>query len=549
MKALLGAHGRATTTVLGALAVVASGLAVLGPLPAALAADGPCSVADNTVTCTFTSTGDEQSFTVPDDVTSVSVVAVGASGASGSSDFNGHVAVGGLGGSATAQLTVTPGDVLFVEVGGVPVGGGCYSEVQCVGGFNGGGSSHFGGGGGGASDVRAVSNLDEGSLASRLIVAAGGGGGGEGFDTAAGDGGDAGQAGDDAAGNEYATGAAGGGAGTDSAGGSPGGSLGSGGNGGGDTGGAGGGGLYGGGGGANLKFEPVVSGLLGAGGGGGGSSYAPGGTTGLATAGQQPSVTISYALVPPSITADVSSDAPANDAGWYHTPVTVTFTCDAGTAVLTAPCPEPVVLDQDGADQTVTRDIATEAGATDSVTVSNIDLDQTAPEITDPGLHDGTTYLASLPVATCTGSDALSGLDACTLTGTSVEKAGAWRYHYTATALDVAGNSTEASGTVTVLKSGVAKSALRKGAWDVEEGRVYNLLVANPARARLVGVATGNAGPGGVHRPFTRDGSVLGTKRWVTSVRITAAMAAHPNWTYTVKAGTSTLTIKIRIVG
>lgn|GEM_PF-2944753 len=549
MKTLPGAHRRAVASALLGLTVITTG-AALGPVAAASAADGPCSTVDNTVTCTYTSTGVEQSFQVPAGVTSVSVVAVGAPGADSFEDFSGHTALGGRGGTASADLTVTPGTELFIEVGGLPSNpGSCYPLAQCIGGFNGGGSSHFGGGGGGASDVRTVSNAEAETLASRLLVAGGGGGGGEGFDSFGGDGGDAGQAGDDAAGNEYATGAAGGGAGTDSAGGSPGGGLGSGGNGGGNTGGAGGGGLYGGGGGANLKFEPVVSGLLGAGGGGGGSSYAPGGTTGLATAGQQPSVTISYALVPPSITADVSSDAPANDAGWYHTPVTVTFTCDAGTAVLTAPCPEPVVLDQDGADQTVTRDIATEAGATDSVTVSNIDIDLTAPEITDPGFQDGTTYLASLPVAACTGSDALSGLDACTLTGTSVEKARAWRYHYTATALDVAGNSTEASGTVTVLKSGVAKSTLRKGAWDVEEGRVYDLVVANAARARLVGVATGNAAPGGAHRPFTRSGSVLGAKRWVTSVRITAAMAAHRNWTYTVKVGTSTLTIKVRIVG
>src|SRR5205085_2310437 len=61
-----------------------------------------------------------------------------------------------------------PGQVLYVEVGGVP--------------FNGGGASIEGGSGGGAPDVRTISMgaepspSDEASLDSRLLVAAGGGG-------------------------------------------------------------------------------------------------------------------------------------------------------------------------------------------------------------------------------------------------------------------------------------------------------------------------------------------------------------------------------------
>jgi hypothetical protein len=537
------------TSALVGLTIATTG-ATLGPVAAASAVDGPCSTADNTVTCTYTATGAEQSFVVPTGVTSLSVVAVGAPGASSFEDFSGHTALGGRGGTASADLAVTPGTELFIEVGGLASNpGSCYPLAQCVGGFNGGGSSHFGGGGGGASDVRTVSNVAAGTLESRLLVAAGGGGGGEGFDSFGGDGGDAGQAGHAAAGNQNVSGSPGGGAGTPSAGGSPGGALGSGGAGGGDTGGGGGGGLYGGGGGANLGLDPTPPDypLLGAGGGGGGSSYAPGGTTGLADLGQAPSVTISYDIVPPSITADLSSDAPANGAGWYHTPVTVTFTCDAGTSALTAPCPDPVVLDLDGADQTVTRDIASEDGGTDSVTVTGIDIDQTAPGVTIAGLHDGARYLASLPQGTCVATDSGSGPDTCAVTGTSQETGRAWTYDYTASALDLAGNAAEATGTVTVLKAGVAKSTSVKGVWAVATKRSYDLVVVGPSRVRLVGVAPGNAQPSGPHRPFTRSGSVLGSKRWVTSVRITAAMAEHPVWTYTVKIGAVRQTIKVRV--
>ena len=551
MKTLLGVHGRAVTSALVGLTIATAG-AALGPVAAASAADGPCSTADNMVTCTYTATGAEQSLVVPAGVTSLSVVAVGAPGAGSFEDFSGHTALGGRGGTASADLAVTPGTELFIEVGGLSSNpGSCYPLVQCVGGFNGGGSSHFGGGGGGASDVRTVSNMAAGTLESRLLVAAGGGGGGEGFDTAGGNGGDAGQAGDAATGNANVPGSPGGGAGTPSAGGSPGGALGVGGPGGSDTGGGGGGGLYGGGGGGNLVLDPTPPDypLLGAGGGGRGSSYAPGGTTGLAGPGQAPSITISYALVPPSITAALSSDAPANDAGWYHTPVTVTFTCDAGISTLTEPCPDPVVLDQDGEDQTVTRDITAENGGTDSVTVSGIDIDQTAPDVTIAGIQDGARYLASLPQGTCVSTDSGSGPGTCTVTGMPQETDRVWTYAYTAAALDLAGNATEATGVVTVLKAGVAKSTSVKGVWAVTTKRAYDLVVAAPSRVRLVGVAPGHARHAGPHRPFTRSGSVLGSKRWVTSVRITAAMAEHRVWTYTVKVGSRLQRIKVRVTG
>jgi hypothetical protein len=195
----------------------------------------------------------------------------------------------------TGTITVTPGEPLYVEVGGagsVPQGG-----------FNGGGNGGDLGyiseaGGGGASDVRTISRGQSGSLASRLIVA--GGGGGSGYPAASG--GNAGQNG-----GGYPAAAAGGRAGTPGGGaggctaanigcGSAGG-LGVGGAGGQSgaginarEGGGGGGGLYGGGGGAGV--DGAVSGDVG--GGGGGSSLVPaGGIQLLATLGDPATVVIS----------------------------------------------------------------------------------------------------------------------------------------------------------------------------------------------------------------------------------------------------------------
>jgi hypothetical protein len=222
-------------------------------------------------TVVFSSTGSEQPFTVPAGVTSIHVVAIGApGGASGSY-------VGGLGAQATADLAVTPGEGLDVEVGAKGGDGGTYGAGG-AGGFNGGGGGGpgeegipqlSGGGGGGASDVRTVPGGQPGSLASRLIVAAAGGGGP--------DGGAAGAAGRD--------GPAPGQPGTASAGGAPNGSLGTGGASTSIAGGGGGGGLYGGGAGGSTS-----------GGGGGSSGFGAGAfnTSVIADTAGTPSITFTF---------------------------------------------------------------------------------------------------------------------------------------------------------------------------------------------------------------------------------------------------------------
>src|SRR5690242_2626437 len=97
---------------------VASVVAVLALVTAAVFVESApadstsgCTQSGLTFTCTFQYTGAQQTFSVPAGVTSIHVDAVGAPGGS-----NG-LAPGGLGGTASADLTVTPGQTLFVEVG------------------------------------------------------------------------------------------------------------------------------------------------------------------------------------------------------------------------------------------------------------------------------------------------------------------------------------------------------------------------------------------------------------------------------------------------
>ncbi|MFT5821097.1 MAG: hypothetical protein ACI8ZM_002346 [Crocinitomix sp.] len=112
---------------------------------------------------TFDYTGAIQTYTVPDGVTAIEIQAFGAQG----SDHD--LSEGGLGGSITGELDVTPGEVLDIYVGGRT-------------GFNGGGAAGGAGGdfageiGGGASDVR----QGGGALGDRVVIAGGGGGAGRG---------------------------------------------------------------------------------------------------------------------------------------------------------------------------------------------------------------------------------------------------------------------------------------------------------------------------------------------------------------------------------
>ncbi len=231
--------------------------------PYTLAPDGRACLGE----ASFDYTGDVQTFVVPEGVSSVDVTVQGGEGGRTSSAGS---PPGGQGAVTTATLAVTPGETLYVYVGG--------RGSPSAAGYNGGGSAGGatitgGGGGGGASDIRRGGM----ALANRIVVAGGGGG--------AGHSGDAGGSGGGLQGANGGGGGRAGGGGTEAMGGTGGtadlmggnGSLGLGGDSpsGFNTGGGGGGGYYGGGAGGTV----TAAGL--AGGGGGGSSYVLPGATGV----------------------------------------------------------------------------------------------------------------------------------------------------------------------------------------------------------------------------------------------------------------------------
>jgi hypothetical protein len=117
-------------------------------------------------TYSFQYTGSLQKFVVPNRVTSIQVNAIGAKGGNG-----GRGQAGGAGANITTTLNVTPGQILYVVVGGFP--GQSTSPKYGFGG-SGGSGTNYGGAGGGLSGVFTSPNP---ANANALVVAGGGGGG------------------------------------------------------------------------------------------------------------------------------------------------------------------------------------------------------------------------------------------------------------------------------------------------------------------------------------------------------------------------------------
>ncbi|HVK20953.1 MAG TPA: PxKF domain-containing protein, partial [Actinokineospora sp.] len=151
------------------------------------------------------------------------------------------------------------------------------------------------------------------------------------------------------------------------------------------------------------------------------------------------SVTVKLDKTKPVINATIAGGMKP----WFTTPVVVHFTCsDAGSGIPATACPDDVTLG-DGANQSVARTVTDRAGNSATATLSGINVDQEAPVIVSTSVADGAVYNAP-PTATCTATDAVSGVDSCTVQVTALPDAGA--YAFTATATDNAGNTTTRTG-------------------------------------------------------------------------------------------------------
>ncbi|MGB8635228.1 MAG: hypothetical protein WCD66_12470 [Rhodanobacteraceae bacterium] len=141
-----------------------------------LACATPSAIGQSAPTCTtFNATGAEQTFVVPAGTNSISITANGAQGADATQPAAGSApsppGTGGNAATVTGDLSVSPGETLYLHVGmrnGFNGGGaaGTFEASQT-------GEPGASGSGGGATDVRQGGN----GTGNRVLVAAGGGGG------------------------------------------------------------------------------------------------------------------------------------------------------------------------------------------------------------------------------------------------------------------------------------------------------------------------------------------------------------------------------------
>ncbi|MBB3062680.1 PQQ-binding-like beta-propeller repeat protein [Microbulbifer rhizosphaerae] len=146
----------------------------------------------------------------------------------------------------------------------------------------------------------------------------------------------------------------------------------------------------------------------------------------------------------PQIVAAV--DPAANDAGWHNTDATVSFACSDSLSGIVS-CSNPVVVEEEGADQQIEGTAVDKAGNSASTQLS-VSLDKTPPqllaEITPPANENG-WHRESVTIGyTC--ADTLSGVASCP-EAEQVSEEGADQ-QIAATAADIAGNVTEVKTTI-----------------------------------------------------------------------------------------------------
>jgi surface protein len=363
------------------------------------------------VSSNFSYTASVQTFTVPSGVTSINADGYAGAGGHGSSDYNGK---GGLGGRLISSLSTTPGETLYIYVGGKghntsgkpgtqQQADNLWIASDAQGGFNGGGdATSNGGGGGGSTDIRQNGN----SLSNRVfIVGAGGGGGNQRRISESGGNGGNGGGLIGSNGINGGGGASGGGGGSQSSGGSAGttattGAFGVGGAGATSSrnGGGGGGGFYGGGGGGWLSDKA-------GGGGGGGSSYTNGAITtnsqGNASATGDGSLYLSYSTPPsvsstfttPNLTSNIYYRAKVSDPSCnenYTQPILIkvinpfvtTWQTDAGTNVTIPLTGDSYDFDIDWGDGTIETKTGTPGNISHTYSTAGVKTVSIRPNIT-----------------------------------------------------------------------------------------------------------------------------------------------------------------------
>jgi hypothetical protein len=253
----------------------------------------------------------------------------------------------------------------------------------------------------------------------------------------------------------------------------------------------------------------------------------------------------STARTNPAITAKVTSAQAQSKFGWYRTPVKVTFTCTPNGSPLTAPCPDAVTVNKNGAGQSVTRTITAQDGGTSTATANGLDIDQAAPLVSVGGVTNGGRYPSPGPKPTCVGKDALSGVAACVIHTHRSGGALSTTVRYTLRAVDKAGNVTTKKGTYSLSGIGFKGAPFKNGAYTMHLGQTYLLVVSSAVRPDYLDAAPYP------HKPFKVDPFPFrsaGHHLWSVPILMEPALAVHTYWNVGVVINGTVTVIKIRVL-
>ena len=244
----------------------------------------------------------------------------------------------------------------------------------------------------------------------------------------------------------------------------------------------------------------------------------------------------------PKIRATVTSTRHKSAHGWYGGPVTVRFSCSAGSARLAAPCPAPVRLTRNAAGQSVTRVVTTTDGGIGAATVSGINIDRTKPRVRAAGVRKHAVYFGSRKRPRCAASDSLSGVVHCTV---RVHTRGDVS-HYKVTASNGAGLSATRRGSYRVLRMWLQGHRWHKGHFDVHAGQTVTVVVASKRRPRYQWATPvtrhGSKAPHGGNTAF----NPVGPGRWRIPVRLDAAMPTrYQQWKLGARVGGRQYVVRI----
>ena len=247
----------------------------------------------------------------------------------------------------------------------------------------------------------------------------------------------------------------------------------------------------------------------------------------------------------PTITVALSSPSTPSTAGWYRTPVTLTYTCVTRGADLLAPCPQPLTVSEEGAAQAVSATINTvDGGIATASTVVN--LDRTAPTVEVLGVRNRARYLGAKPRHSCQATDGVSGVVSCKVTATRGPRG---PHILTATAVDRAGNVASDRVVYRLTRQKLVGATWNKGAWEVRRGRTYTLAAVAEIRPRFARAVPGANPPRHLGALFNRSGRVASLKRWTHRVHMTMPVSRTRVWTIGVKDGRAVHPIKVRLIG